>query len=334
MLVEICFDLIYCVIEKGVSILFDHATEAIIIELGILLSGMKKIKNTLNDIVDSSIYDAVINFSDAVEHIKHYKKHNSEKKHEKYLERCIFQSSKTLANRSSNIKNMILAIELRLVSQILLGEPIDVVRKMTESRLLEFTKLERVINMYHELASSGRDFNEPEMVNAYNLYKLCKNLIGINSDSKLSLTDEKKIIDNKFLNSLPIKIHNPRVRWRTFGERCARNTAKGFTGLFALPLSFVAGTIVSVYTVLILPVVVPIRITTEAVETKGNSEKIKTGLSDWYNYNEIPACLLGPVTGVSMVAEALTDSPDDDGYVNGDDFFKKWGILISAKITN
>lgn len=328
MLVEVCFELLYCVIEKGISVLMDHTTELVVIKLGLLLSNAHKIQKTLTNLVDTPIYDAMLNFSDALEHIKsNDKSGNKSACYEKYLKRCIFQAGKTLANPSSSVKNMILAIELRLISQVLIGEPVGVVRKMTETRLLELTKSPRIVVMYHELASSGRDFGEQEMVDAYNLYKLCKNLMAP-SDGKLVLAGKTPILDAKFFDSLPIRIHNPRVRWRTFGERCARNVAKGFAGLLAFPLSIVAGTLIAVQTAVVIPIAAPVRVAVEAVSTRGDAQEIKSRMAGWYWFHEMPDRLLGPVTGVQMVSQALTDSPDDDGFESGKDFFEKWGILI------
>jgi len=124
MLVEVCFELVCCIIEKGISVLSDYATEIILIQLGLLLSNTHKTQKLITDLINTPVYDVVLNFSDATEHII-----NKSGMYADYLKRCISQTRIVLSNPSSKIKNIILALELRVLSQIFIGEPVEVVRK-------------------------------------------------------------------------------------------------------------------------------------------------------------------------------------------------------------
>jgi len=231
-LTEACVKVVEHLMSIVSDIILDISFEELLLELGLILTDMQKIKTYLRSLTDSPVLKTVKNFQDAIFHLntlasnstkinhknsyKHttnldnkilntlnniehinYKINNSENLRDdakKYFNQAIITSREAMSISTTNLDHYFLCMQIQFISK-LSTENFQGVKSCIRNELKDFILRDDVKTLYSYLFYYGAEWNHKEMKFAYSVYKMM---------NRLKLLS---VVDDEFERELKISVN-------------------------------------------------------------------------------------------------------------------------------
>lgn len=308
---------------------------SVFIELAMLLDNVIATKMYLEDIINSPIEKALMNFKTAIDHMVSISHVPSDSikyvspdsvscippDSVKYFNEAIKNCVEAMSLKNTKITNYIIAMEIKLISQLCTENILGVSRNV-KRMLLSFSQRSDVREMYQDLAYVGYTWEDHQMKNAHTLYKMCKFL------------RENKIIDEKTLKELDFKVRrgeyhplvgengewplttsiaDPVVRYRTTSDKAISATGQVGLGIVTVPLAFTFGALKTSFFTALAPILVPAMGIASLVQSDKHtsSEDLFKYKMEYYWRNHVCAIVTAPK---DMIGLAMDEGHGSRGF--------------------